>query len=67
MMQKILLCAEDGKILTDGKIYGKIVYLGSQDSINNYYEITIEEYQQILAIQNPKEELEEEFIEYEEN
>ena len=54
MMQKILLCAEDGKILTDGKIYGKIVYLGSQDSINNYYEITIEE-------------LEEEFIEYEEN
>lgn len=45
------LIAADGMILTDGKIYGKEIYLADGESILNYYEIPQSQYEQILAKQ----------------
>ena len=39
----ITLQADKGKILTNGEIYSKQVYLGINDSPNNWWEIPIEE------------------------
>lgn len=60
MKQRIVIYAENGKVLTNGETYGQIVYLGEQDKIENYYEITKEEYQQILANKTSEKIIEEE-------
>lgn len=46
-----VLYADVGKKLTNGNTYGIIVYLSDNDKIENWYEITDEEYQTILAQQ----------------
>ena len=38
-----VLKAEDGKILTNGETFGNVVYLGKNDSVDNWYEITDKE------------------------
>jgi hypothetical protein len=38
-----VLKAEEGKILTNGETFGKVVYLGINDSADNWHEITDEE------------------------
>ena len=45
----IMLTADEGKILTDGEVYGKIIALGKGDSPERYHEITVEEYENILS------------------
>lgn len=35
--------ADEGKVLTNGTAFGSIVYLGKNDRIDNWYEITEEE------------------------
>lgn len=45
------LTAADGFVLTNGEAYGKEVYLGKNDSPDNWYEITDAEYAEILAEQ----------------
>lgn len=40
--------ANEGYILTDGNVYGYIIDLGKFDNESNYYQITIEEYEEIL-------------------
>lgn len=47
----IMLTADEGKILTDGEVYGKIIALGKGDSPENYHEITVAEYEAFLAAQ----------------
>ena len=42
-MRKILT-ANDGKVLTNGEIYGKVIYLAEGISEKDFYEITEEEY-----------------------
>ena len=42
------LRAEDGKILTNGDAYGKIVYLGKNDNSENWREISEEEYFELI-------------------
>lgn len=42
------LTATDGFVLTDGEAYGKEIYLGCNDSIENWHEITDAEYEEIL-------------------
>lgn len=44
----IMLKADEGMILTNGEIYGRVIALGKGDSADNYHEITEEEYQKIL-------------------
>lgn len=41
--------ANEGMILTNGEVYGKSISLGVNDSIENWWEITEEEYEEIVA------------------
>lgn len=43
-MRKILT-ANDGKVLTDGEIYGKVIYLAEGADEKGFYEISEEEYE----------------------
>ena len=43
------LTASDGMVLTNGEAFGKEIYLGVNDSAENWHEITEEEYNKILA------------------
>lgn len=45
------ITASDGMWLTDGEAYGKTVYLGVNDKPENWYEISEQEYEEILAEQ----------------
>lgn len=40
-----VLKAEEGKMLTNGDTFGTVVYLGENDSADNWHEITVEEYE----------------------
>lgn len=45
---RIKLIASDGFVLTNGEIYGTEVYLGTGDSVDNWHEITEEEYEKLI-------------------
>lgn len=45
----IMLTADEGKVLTNGTLYARVIALGNGDSPANYREITETEYQAILA------------------
>ena len=38
-----VLKADEGMMLTNGETFGKVVYLGTNDSADNWYEITEKE------------------------
>ena len=42
-MESIKLVATEGMVLTNGETFGRVVYLGSGDSPDNWHEITKEE------------------------
>ena len=46
------MTASDGMYLTNGEVYSKEVYLGCNDSPDNWHEITEEEYEKIVAEEN---------------
>ena len=45
------LIPSEGMVLTNGEIYSSEVYLGKNDSPDNWWEITREEYEGIMAKQ----------------
>jgi hypothetical protein len=45
------LIADEGKILTDGNTYGKVIFLGKDRKTDEFYEITKEEYDKIMEEQ----------------
>ena len=47
--------AKEGYILTNGEIYGTEIFLAEGMSAEDFREITIAEYEAILAEQEPKE------------
>lgn len=55
MKERKVLYAEEGRVLTDGKTYGKVIFLADGENGYNFYEITDEEYQEILNKELEKE------------
>ncbi|MBQ4091539.1 MAG: hypothetical protein IJC64_04415 [Clostridia bacterium] len=47
-MSRKILTASEGKMLTDGEIYGKVIYLAECVDGASFYEITDREYKQIM-------------------
>lgn len=43
------LTASEDHVLTNGEVYGKEIYLGINDKVENWYEITAAEYADIEA------------------
>lgn len=48
------ITANEGMILTNGEVYGKSISLGVNDSIDNWWEITEDEYNKIANLQEPE-------------
>ena len=43
-----VIYAEEGKILTDGTLYGTQIFLADGVSEDNFHEITLEEYEKLI-------------------
>ena len=43
-----ILYAEEGKVLTDGEIYGRQIFLAEGKNPSEFYEITEKEYNEVL-------------------
>ena len=48
MRKMITIYADEGKILTDGEIYGTTISLAEGEQAENFYEIDKEEYDKML-------------------
>lgn len=55
MKTRIIIYANEGKVLTNGEIYGKQIYLSNDVDSSTFYEITDEEYSKILELLKEKE------------
>lgn len=47
-MSRITLTATDGMILTNGKTYGRVIFLGTGDSPDNWQRITEAQAQRMM-------------------
>lgn len=48
MKTRKIIYADEGKILTNGEIYGRQIFLAESVSEKDFYEITEEEYKKIM-------------------
>jgi hypothetical protein len=48
MKTRKIIYADEGKILTNGEIYGKQIFLAEGESESDYHEITEKEYNKIM-------------------
>lgn len=44
---RVKIVADEGKILTNGNTYGKVILLAENQNSDEFYEITLEEYNRI--------------------
>ena len=47
MKTRLILYADEGKVLTNGTLYGKQIFLAEGENPNDYYEISQAEYEAI--------------------
>lgn len=58
MQLRVVLYADEGKVLTNGsEVYGKILYLSDDSNIEEYHEIPEAEYEAILEAEKPTDEV----------
>ena len=57
MTTRIVLYADEGKVLTNGEIYGKQIFLAEDAFAEAFYEITDAEYEQIIDVDSEEGEL----------
>lgn len=50
-MKRIVLTASEGYVLTDGEIYGTKIFLAEGRNPADFYEISLEEYEQRMKEQ----------------
>ena len=48
-----VIYADEGKILTNGEIYGRVIFLAAGLSEEDFHEITEEEYNHIMEANEP--------------
>ena len=61
MDNRIILTADEGYVYTDGKIYGTVIYLAEGVSANNFRQITLEEYNEIMNAPEEEQATEEDY------
>ena len=54
MKTRIVIYADEGKVLTNGTIYGTRICLAEGRNAYDFYEITAEEYAEIMAAEEAK-------------
>ena len=52
--ERVVLTADNGMVITDGKSYGRTIYLAVGATEEGFYEITKAEYERIIAEQEPQ-------------
>lgn len=55
-MERVVLYADAGMVLTNGTDYGRVIYLAIGADASEYYQITDAEYEAIIASENAEEE-----------
>lgn len=55
ILKTTVLRADEGKILTDGSVYGKTIYLAANRTAAEFHEITEEKYKEFRADEKPTE------------
>ena len=45
--------ADEGKILTDGEVFGRVIYLGANRTAGEFHEITESEYEEVQKQNEP--------------
>ena len=50
IITRLKLTASEGMMLTNGETFGKVVYLGKNDSADNWHEITDEEAEKLQEV-----------------
>lgn len=53
-IELIELKASNGMTLTNGEAYGKTIYLGINDSVDNWHEITDAEAEELQKVEEPE-------------
>ncbi len=51
MKTRVVIFADEGKILTNGEVFGRQIFLAEGELISDYHEITEERYEEVMAKQ----------------
>ena len=53
-MERIILKADKGMVLTDGKVFGRTIYLADGRNKEEFYALTEEEFKEMISVSYKK-------------